>query len=233
MLIAKITKEQFDKLGPDLQAEYKADGDSYGLQVEGMKTTADIEAVQESLRKEREDHDETKGILKTAKTEATTLADKVKVYESDDKKKLDSEQLVEFARLQRENETLTDENGTLKGNFEGLQGEVTTGKIKAHLRDKAKGIIRDDAIENEVDQIAKNFTLNGENILTNSEQGDKSGLQAEAYLTSYVEGRSYLAPTSSGGGAGGGKGPGGGAQEQSQDDTILSEMNEAWGVEAK
>ena len=230
MLKVKIDKAAYEALTNDVQGLYKADGDSYVIQIEGMKTVEDVEAVQESLRKEREDHDSTKGLLKTSKADSDTLADKVKVYESDDNKKLTSEDRVEFARLQRENEALTTANGELQGNFDSLTGEITIGKIKSHLRTKAKGIIRDEAIENEIDVLARNFVVNGDNILTNSEQGDKSGLQAEAYLSSYVEGRSYLAPTSSGGGAGGGKGPGGGAQEPDQDSSILSEMNEAWGV---
>lgn len=202
----KISKEEFGKLSEELQKQYKVAGGEYTLDVEGVFTPEDQAALKESLRKEREDHSATKDSLKTATTERDAAADKVKVYESDDSKKLDAEQLVEFQRLTRENETLTAENGTLKADYTGLQTEVTTNNIKAHLREAGKGIIREDALDNEIEVIAKDFVSVDGKFLTNSELGAKSGLEAKAYLTQHVEGRSYLAPTSSGGGAGGGGG---------------------------
>lgn len=159
MLKYKVDKAAFEKLDNAVQALYKQDGDNYVLEVDGVKTVEDVENVQEALRKERDEHTKTKDTLKATEAERNTASDKVKVYESDDKKKLDSEQLVEFERLKRENETLTEANTTLKGDFEGLQGEVTTNTITAHLRKEAVDIMRDDAIENEIAGLAKDFVV--------------------------------------------------------------------------
>jgi len=215
----KIDKAAFDALPEAIQALYKGEGDTYTLQVEGIKTPEDVENVQAALRKEREEHDATKATLKTTAADLGTATDKVTVYENDDSKKLEKEQLVEFARLQRENEALTADNGTLKASFDSLTGEVTTNKIVAHLRSEAKGIIREDAIDNEIQALANHFVSADGKFLTNSTLGDKSGLEAKAYLTQFVEGRSYLVPTSKGGGAGGGGGSGDGTQTKTETDS--------------
>jgi hypothetical protein len=214
MLKLKVTKEEYEKLPEAIQAEYKQDGDDYNVQVDGMKTDTDVKNVQEALRKEREEHDTAKKRAKELEKENGTLSDKINVYESDESKKLSAEDRVEMERLKRENETLATSNADLTTKYQGLEGEVTTSNIKAELRKAAVGIISEQAISDQVDILANKFVVSDGKVLTNPDLGDKSGLEAKAYLSDYVKDRSYLQPTNSGGGAGGEKGSGGGSQKE-------------------
>lgn len=221
MLKYTVDKGAFDAMEDSVKALYKESGDTFTLQVEGVKTPQDVENVQEALRKEREEHGSTKDALKTATTINGDLTDKIKVYESDDSKKLSAEERVDMERLKRLNETLTTDNTDLSAKIDGITGQMTASQITDQLRTAAKGIIRDDAIDHEVKNLLGNFVMSDGKALTNSDLGGDSGLDAKAFLSKHVEGRSYLAPTSSGGGAGGGKGSSGGSQNTQSDEISI------------
>jgi len=213
MLKLTVNKTEYEALPEALQSEYKQDGEGYGIQVDGMKTQVDVDKVTEALRKEREDHTATKGELKTSAGAVGGLEDKIKVYESDESKKLSAEDRVEMERLKRENETFATSNADLETKYSGLQGEMTTSTIKAALAKAATGIVRDEAIFDTIDTISNKFVVSDGKVLTNSDMGDKSGLEAKAYLSSFVEERSYLKPQNSGGGSGGAQGSDGGTRD--------------------
>jgi hypothetical protein len=229
MLKLKVDKAQYDALSDDLKAEYKEDGDSYVIQVDGMKTQTDIDNVLEAKRKEKADRETAEARVKELESEVGSLGDKIKVYESDESKKLSAEERVELERLKRENETLSTEKTGLQEQFDGLNGKLTRNQILDALRKSAKGIIRDDAINDTIETLADKFVVSDGKVLTNSDLGDKSGLEAGAYLSDFTKDRSYLAPTSSGGGSGGSGGSGGGSQGNSTEGSIEEAIAEAWG----
>jgi hypothetical protein len=70
-IIAKL-----DEVPEALRGEYVQKGDKFVLQVEGMKTQADVEAVQRALQNERAQHNETTTKLKEANTKLEAFGDK-------------------------------------------------------------------------------------------------------------------------------------------------------------
>jgi hypothetical protein len=228
MLKYKISASQYEELDEAVKALYKGRDDEYTLQVDGVKTQEDVDSVREALRKEREDHDATKGKIKALEGDVGTLTDKVKVYESDESKKLSAEERVEMERLKRELEAKEASLGGMTTELETLKGEITTGKIKDELKKSAIGVVREEAVPDLVEILAKDFVFSDGKVLTSPDMGDRSGLDARAYLSSYVEGRSYLAPTSAGGGSKGGKGSSGGLQSGGEAPSAKDICNDIW-----
>jgi hypothetical protein len=229
MLKITLDKEGYEALSDDLKAEYKQDGDSYKIQVDGMKTPEDVQSALADLKAEREQRKQAEKDLKAIKREKDELTDKVSAYESDENLKLSQEEKVEFQRLKRENETITADKDELNQKYEGLQVQLTSGKIKEALSAAAKGVVRDEAIGDVVSILANDFVLSDGKVLTSEKLGDKAGLEAKAYVQQYAEDRSYLTPQSSGGGAGGGKGPGGGSQNNQPKTNECTSSRDLWG----
>lgn len=231
MLKLNITKEEYDALNDALKSEYKEADDGYMIQVEGIKTQADIDAIKKAKDQAKREQKEAQDKLKELERERDSLLDKVNAYESDKDLKLSKEQLVEFERLKRENEALTKDKTELEKNFNGLQTEITTSKIKAELAKHAKGIMEESAINDQIDILCNKFVFSEGKVLTNTDLGDKSGLEAKEYLSKYVEERPYLQPKSSGGGAGGSQGSGGGSQTNHNISGVaeISASQELWG----
>lgn len=209
MLKINITKEEFDALPDALKAEYAESNGSYSIQVEGMKAQSDIDAIKSAKDQAKREQKEAQDALKEALKEKNSLLDKVNAYESDENRKLGAEERIEFERVKRELESKATEFEDLNSKYAGIQSEVTTSKIKNELIAASKGVIRDDAVEDTVNTLLNRFVISDNKVLTSTELGDKSGLEAKTYLSDYVKDRSYLAPASSGGGAGGGQGSGG------------------------
>jgi len=215
-------KAGYDALGDEIKALYKADGDGYALEVDGLKTQEDIDKIilnRDNILKEKRDLE---GEVKALQKEKNGLSDKVNAYESDENKKLDTEEKIEFQRLKRAEETLTTEKGDLETRYGTLETKMTSGQIKAALAKAAKGIVSEGAIDDLVNVLSKDFVLSDGKVLTSTELGDKSGLEATAYLNDYVSGRDYLKASNSGGGAGGEKGSGEGTQANKRDDKEIS-----------
>ena len=227
MLKIKLNKTEYDALPEGIKSEYSETGDDYVLQVEGVKTQADIDKVMEAKNQEKRLRKEAEDRLKEREHELATLGDKVNAYESDSGKKLTAEERVEMERLKRELETRSKTYGELEQKYGELEKTHTQDKIRMDLLSQAKGIMREDAINDTVEQLLNKFVISEGKVLTCPELGDKSGLEAKAYLASYVEGRSYLAPTSTGGGAGGGGGSGGGSRNDKAA-SMKDIVEEAW-----
>lgn len=80
----KITKAEFDKLAKELQAEYKADGDDYVLNVDGLD---DPDELRRARDREKED-------AKALKKQLKEVTDKLAELEgSDDRKKGDIDKI--------------------------------------------------------------------------------------------------------------------------------------------
>jgi hypothetical protein len=204
----KLSYDKKEDIPEALADHYKEVDGKWVAQVEGMKTQADIDKLQEALRKEREDHDASKTALKEAKSSLGTSQDELEALKKSggksEKDEPTHQDLVELSRLRRENEALTAENTEVKGNYDKLSTEVTSGKIKDNLRAAFGPKMRKEAVEMQVDHALRDFVLSDGKVLTKPELGDKSGLTADAYADNLLSTQSYLAPPSNSGGAGGG-----------------------------
>jgi hypothetical protein len=178
--------------------------------VEGFKTQADVDRLQESLRKERADHDATKASLRETKDSMGSLTDELDAFKKGSaptqNQEPTHEDLVLLSQLKRENESLLAERDEFKGKFTNLEGEVTASKIKDLLRIEAIKHMKPEAVDHEVAHAVKDFTLLEGRALTNPELGDKGGIEPGAYFADVVKSRAYLAIPSNSGGATGGQG---------------------------
>ena len=193
-------------------------------QVEGVKTTADVERVQVGATQERTAHAETKAKLKTytdafgdKKVEDINKdLDRIPELEASsggeiDKDKIDT--LVdarvrrEMAPIQRENETLKTENGELKssvGDFETKDKSRTIrdGLRKAGTDAKMEGGAIDDLLryesEFEIDAAGAVVTKEGSSFTV--------GVEPNAFVTDMKDKRPHWWGPSHGGGAGGNQG---------------------------
>lgn len=226
MLKYKITKEDYDKLPEVIKAEYKGDGAERILDVDGVKTQADIDAVLTAKDQAKREQKEAQDALKLAQKTVVDLTKKVTEYEADPNKKLSVTELVEFERTKRSLEDAIKERDIIKVERDTLSAERTTSKIRDALIKAADGVVRAEAISDTVSNVLGNFVISDGKILTNATLGDKSGLDAKAYLSAYVKDRSYLVPASKGGGAGGGGGSGVGSADN--ETSMVDLMAEVW-----
>jgi hypothetical protein len=197
--------------------------------VEGIKTAADVSAVQEALRKEKADH-------KKTKTEITTKygdldpeeiqADKDKIAELEIQLeakggKLDEtkiEELVErrlktkILPIERERDKLKETNAKLTGDVQTLVGTISKSKIESHIRKAADAAkIVGTAIEDVIAIGGNLFDVSEDgNVVAKENVGIQPGLTPDIWLTDQKEKRPHWWPASTGGGAGGGKGGAGG-----------------------
>jgi hypothetical protein len=204
----KVIIEKETDIPEGLKDHYKERDGKWELQAEGMKTQTDIDKLKEAAKKEREDHDETKKSLKAKTTELGTVTDELEVLKKSGGEKDDREpthaELLELAKLRRENKTLTDEHEELKTKHETLNTSVTTNTVKDQLRKAFKGKIREEAVEDQIENALRNFVLSEGKALTNHDLGDKGGLTADEFADNLLKAQSYLAPPSNSGGARGG-----------------------------
>jgi hypothetical protein len=242
------TKEEVPEKYRDLYTEKKDANGEIGFElteVEGLTTVADVDRLREGLRKERDEHDATKVALKKASDEVGAAADKIKALEkaSEGKgpgAKEQQELVLENERLKRENEGLKENGAKTETELTALKAGQTKERIKAALRKAAKGmegqpgLIRDDAIEDVIEQAADLFVISDNDILTKTGQGDMSGLEPRAYLDKLVKSRAYLVPPSQSGGAGGGdKGSKGKGSGQDDKPSEIADMIPEPGVASK
>ena len=207
---------------------YTEKGDKWVLTgIKGMKTTEDTDKLQKSLREERAAHKDTKDKLAKlggADVDVDELVEKLDDYD-DMKARLDAgeggkvddakiDELVE-ARINRRlkpiererdqlksaNETLTTENGELKGT-------INRGTVESKLRDLATGEKVIDSAMDDILFIGSNiFEIadDGEIVTKAGVRGIDEGITPDVWLTDMKEKRPHWWPASQGGGAGGGR----------------------------
>jgi len=198
---------------PEAVKEHYAEKDVNGtkqweLQADGVKTQGDIDRLQEGLRKEREDHDASKAKLRDATQSLQTTKDELDVLKEkggDGNREPTNDELIKLKQLERNNSELKEKLKVSEDGHRKLSSEVTAGTIKGELRKAAKGLIRDDAIEDVIEKVHQNFVISEGNTLTNADLGDKSGMSTKDYLSDYAKDRNYLAIPSKSGGAKGGR----------------------------
>jgi hypothetical protein len=192
--------------------------------VEGMKTTADVENVQEALRKERQDHRKAIDTLKTFRgvdpdkihedmDELTELRAMKSRFEKggDDKTDEEIENLVaarvakEKGPLERELNALKEEFDTTKGERDTFSNQITTSKLESQIRKAASEA-------NVVPSAMDDIILNGVSGLELNDEGKAvtkdTGLDVSVWMTDMKPKRGHWWPASEGGGAEGGKGSG-------------------------
>lgn len=202
--------------------------------VEGVKTQADLDRVNEALRKEREDHKGTKIKLnkfgdlnpdddiigKLAELDETkaTLEAMTKDGKLDDKKitplvdaavrRITAPMEREKTQLQRDLDAARKVGDDAAKENAILKTSITQGNIERNIRDAAIGAkIAATAIEDAVMYGANVFeVMEDGRVLTKDVRGTTPGIEAKEWFKDMQEKRPHWWPTSVGGGARGGAG---------------------------
>ncbi len=154
MLDMVITQESFDTLAEPIKLEYKpregSDG-GFQLDVQGTYSTADRDALQRSLAAERVEHkttkqkyvgldgvtrDQVEKIWHTAAergVQLETAGSKPEEIEAAAVRLTDARIATQVRPLERRVEELTEANGTLTTERDGLSGQITQGVISSQV----------------------------------------------------------------------------------------------------
>jgi len=196
------------------------DGKAVLTGVTGMKTQADIDRIQEGLRKEREEHTKTKATLKPFKDlnaeEVLAKLDRIAELEAAAGNKLDDagiNKIVEqrlaqkTAPLQRQideltetNKTLTDETGKLKGTISTGDRNSVVRKIATEMKVHATAL---PDIELVASQYLEKDETTGNWIVKADAQGVTPGTDVKQFMKEMQKTRGHWWPASMGGGANG------------------------------
>lgn len=227
-----------DEIPETFRELYSERGGQYVLTgVEGVKTQADLDKLNEALRKERTDHKTTRdrlaafGDLDPANIHATleeAAENKTRIETLTKEGKLDESKLAERIQaavnsavgpverdkksLERQLEAQKKATAEKESLALQLQESIKQGKIEGALRDAAiASKVIPTAIDDAVLVGSRVFELNdhGE-IVTKDGFGVVPGLSPKEYLKDMAEKRPHWWPPSVGGGAGGNRAGGGG-----------------------
>ncbi len=214
--------EHFHELYTEKNGKYLLTG------VEGIKTQADIDKLNEANVKEREAHKATKAKLESYISlaenpeELQQKLDRMAELEEAAKGKLDENQLNNLveARLKTKIAPLQRDLDKKQKDLEALTGEVTTYKTKERQRtihDKVreaalKGNILNTAVEDVLMLAERVFDIDESGaVITKDNSGVTPGVDPHVWLTDMQQKRPHWWAASQGGGAkGGGAGNGGG-----------------------
>jgi hypothetical protein len=212
----------------------------FEIQAEGVKTQADIDRIQEGLRKEKTDHKATKDKLAAfGALDATLIPDQLAELETvkaqleaavkdgkidPEKTKAAEEAAVrraigpierEKSQLQRDLDAARKTNEQTVAEKSALETSIKRGKVESALREaamvsKVVPLAIDDAVMNG----ANIFDLAEDGrILTKDNVGVTPGIEPKEWLKDMQEKRPHWWPVSSGGGAQGGRGGVGGMKD--------------------
>ncbi|UZT28678.1 hypothetical protein pD_gene0071 [Vibrio phage 033B] len=211
-----LTKEE---IPAGYEALYTEAGGKWVLTgVEGLKTPEDVATLQESLRKERNDHKETKGKLaKFGEMDADELVTKLDRLEELEATggKVDDEKIDELVekRIVTRLRPLERERDKLKGEKEGLETQVSDFQAadrRRTIQDAVRGACKKAKV---IDHAVADAEMLGEAQLEVQEDGSvttKDGIDVDIWLTDVKQNRPHWWAPSQGGGAGGGNGGQGG-----------------------
>jgi hypothetical protein len=216
------------------------DGEFVLTGIEGVKTDADIARLQESLRKERSDHKETKERLaKFANVDAEKIHDDLDELEElralkdaggegkgVDQAKID--ELVQaqvkrkLAPVERERDQAKSKLEELTKSNEQLQQTITTTKVHDALRAAAtKAGVTPTAVEDILLLGERTFEVAADGAIVT-----KDGLPAETWLSDQKNNRPHWWAVSQGAGARGNEGQGAGANPWAKDNWNLTKQGE-------
>lgn len=228
--------DSYESIPAAVRHLFKKDGEKYILiQAGEIKTVQDVANVQEGLRKEREDHKDTKKKLAAFGNmdpeEVQTQLDRIPELEAAaEGKGIDQEkmnQLVETrlrsktAPLERQITQLTEENNELKGTVQGFETKEKRRTIHDHVRKAASAAkVRDTAME-DILLLSENIFQVDEsgNVVTKDNVGVTPGVQADVWFTEVKNSRPHWWPESQGVGAKGGDGTNAGVSNPFAHDT--------------
>lgn len=212
--------------------------------VTGMKTQADIDRIQEGLRKEREDHSKTKEALKPFKgldaAEVQTKLDRIEELEAANGGKLDEDAIAKIvesrlkqatAPLQRQIDDLTETNTTLTADNEKLTGTITTGSRNEAVRKIASEMKVHGTAIADIELVAANYLekdeTTGKWIVKADAEGVTPGADVKQFMREMQKQRPHWWPKSAGGGAQGSlEGVNGGKNPFSGDTWNLTEQGQ-------
>lgn len=204
-----------------------------------IRTVQDIANVQEGLRKEREDHKETKLALRAFgdldPADVLSKLDRIDELEAAAGGKLDEEkinQIVESrikaktAPLERQLSLLVEERDTLKGQLGDFQKKDKRRTIHDHIRKAATAAkVRDTAMDDALLMGEMVFDIDeAGRVVTKDNVGITPGIEPSVWLTEIKTARPHWWPESQGVGATGGAGGAGGSNPFSHDNWNLTQQ---------
>lgn len=201
--------------------------------VVGMKTQADIDTLQESLRKERADHKAAKTKLRAFgdmdPDEVHSKLDRIDELEAAATGKIDESKLEDMvasriktqtAPLERQVTNLTAERDEAREEAAGLSGKLIKRTVHDNIRTAAtKAKLRPEAIEDALLIGERLFDVddNTGQLVARDGVGITPGIDAEVWLTEVRETRPHWWPDSKSAGGRGGNGAGFGTNPFSAD----------------
>ena len=226
MLKAKITKTEHDALSEPLRKEYKADGDAFVLETEGLVSKADLEAANAKVVEFRENN----RALNAKATELDTLREKYKDVDTEKYKTMTAEieelkkkginkpddvatqisKAVTDAVKPLADKLASEETARKAGELELQKTRLRTQLTTAALDSKAKK----EAVDHVVDRAEQVFELDavgGVKARDGFFSADKPAepISVTEWMTAAAKSKlNYAFEPSTGGGAGGGKGGG-------------------------
>lgn len=217
----KAILDSIDDLPDALKGEYVQKGDKYELQVEGMKTEADVARVQEALRKEKNDFktfkDKFSALGDRKPDEILAQLDRITELEAAAAGKLDDEKInaivegrvkQKIAPIERERDQLRTQLGEKDKLVETYTAKERTRAIHDAVRKAGTAAkITAEAMEDALILAERHFELDDSGkVVTKDGVGVTPGIGAEVWFTDLQKSRPHWWGTSSGGGAGGNRG---------------------------
>lgn len=221
----KAVVDTLDGLPEDVKSEYTERNGKFELQVEGMKTQADVDRLTSALTKERGDHKATKekfsSLADLDLAEVHAKLDKYPELEAAAAGKLDEKQLDTLVegRIKTRLAPLERELGTVKKSLAEKDEMISQFTAKERQRKISKAVasaakksgLQDTAIDDAILLGERVFELNEDGSVTAKENvGCTPGVDPTVWFTEMQTKRPHWWGPSQGGGAGGNRGNGGG-----------------------
>lgn len=218
------------------------DGKAVLSGVNGLKTQADVDRVQEALRKERNDHSEAQRSIKAwgdlKPDEVRSQLDRIQELEAAAEGKIDDDKINQIVEsrlgqktgpLQRQLEGLAEERDTFKNQYESLQNEL----VKRDRNDSVRSIAQEMKVHStaipDIEMAASYMleqTEDGQFITKDGISGVTPGLDVKGFMREMQKTRPHWWPASEGGGAqGAGAGGFGGQNPWSADNWNFTEQS--------
>jgi hypothetical protein len=232
--------DDYDSIPAAVKHLYKeVDGKYVLIKAGEIKTAQDVTNVQEGLRKEREDHKETKRKLAKFNNldpdEVLEKLDRIEELEAAASGSMDEEKINKIveSRIKSKTAPLERELNQVKVERDELKGQVTDFQVKdvrRTIRDDVRKAattakVRDTALE-DVLLISENLFERDEagKVVTKDGVGVTPGISAEVWLTEAKNTRPHWWPESQGTGARGGDGGAGGSNPFTNENWNLTEQ---------
>lgn len=220
MLLKAVYKTK-EEIPQGFESLFKEVGGQWEIQVEGMKSQADVDRVMEGLRKERSDHAETRALLH--KFDGYSLDDIRKLEDDNallraDGKGTDIDEKVKAlveaktASLRRDLAAAEKRANDAEAALKTTKGELVKDKIEVAVVNVASSKVRPEALTDVKLHAAGDFELDDKgNVVTKETCPQGAGLTVEQWLEAKVKNAPHWEIPNKGGGGRGGDGGGGGA----------------------